>query len=430
MRAGIRFDGARCSAVVVDAWGAVIAEYAQSSEPEQSVHEVFGWLARRAGALSSVTLDVSTLLRVERQKRIIAIRIGPRPAIDDIHELAVSPQLIDSVRRTVHVTGGHDMRGRPLRDLGLETLRRELEAVGPGDLVASVTAVGSIANPDHEQRAADVILAAFPDARICLSHDFFSSALRDRDFTSTMNAALLQSGEELAARIEQAAHAQLPGVPVSFGLNDGGRAPIRGLGTTPVHALHATAALRIQGARHLAGVSEGDLVIIDDDSVVVGHVHNGVPAARTVVKRGREPGLASNAVHTDTYSPTLISDFLTPAAVLDVRASSAPLPTNAPEPTVQTAVDLAALGAAVAPLSSWADFLGQASSALELQAGLRSTEEDLRSQTIHWGAGPNATRVVESNAYTLAYASRHVARIRVHVIGDWVASAEGERVAG
>ena len=118
--------------------------------------------------------------------------------------------------------------------------------------------------------------------------------------------------------------------------------------------------------------------------------------------------------------PIFRSDLLAAAAVVDIRSPDTPLAPYAPEPTVGTDVDLIALGAAVAPLSSWADFLGPASTAAQVTSGLRSTEEDLRAQTIHWGAAPDSTRVVESTAYSLAYGSRNVVRIRVHVIGDWI----------
>lgn len=422
MRAGIRFHDGRCIAVIADAHGKVIAEYSQPFDPDDGIDEVFGWLARRAAAsLVSATLDVSELLKLERKGRIVAIRISPRPAVDQIHELGVSAELEGSVHHTLHITGGHDMRGRQLMDLNLQTLAAELKATDRGGgLVASVTAVGSVANPDHEERAADVILAHFPRARVSLSHAFFSTSLGDRDFTSTVNAALLAPGERLAKRVERAAERHLPAVPIFVGLNDGGRAPIRSLGATPVHASRSATALRTQGARHFAEVNEGDVVIIDDDTITVSHVHRGVPAAQTVVKRGRGPRLASNSVRIDRHVPIFRSDLLAAAAVVDIRSPDTPLAPYAPEPTVGTDVDLIALGAAVAPLSSWADFLGPASTAAQVTSGLRSTEEDLRAQTIHWGAAPDSTRVVESTAYSLAYGSRNVVRIRVHVIGDWI----------
>lgn len=428
MRAGVRLDGARCVAVMVDPHGVVVAEHALTSEPDAAIDEILGWLARQAGtSLQTATFDVSPLLQTEQEGRVLAIRIAPRPAADDIHELAVAPELSGSVRGTLHVGGGHDMRGRQLTDLRLADLRQQLADHGPvqpGGLVVSVAAVGSIANPDHEERAADAILDAFPDARISLSHEFFSSALRDRDFTSTANAALLHPGERLAARLERAAAAQLPGVPIAFALGDGGRSPIRRLNATPVHALRAGRAMQVQGARHLAGLDHGDLLILDDDSAVVAHVQHGVPAANTLVKRGRAPSLASNTARVDEHSPTQLYDLAAPLAVVDARTERGPLPHGVPEPTIVAEADLGALGAAVAPLSSWSDSLRHASAAGELQGVLRATEEELRSQTIHWGAGPESTRVVESDAYTLAYGSRHVVRIRVRVIGDWVAAAE------
>jgi hypothetical protein len=420
MRAGVRYDGADWSAVVVGADGEVVARNRLVADRHVGVARVAEWLSTGRHPIRAVTVDVSALLEPERRRRILAIRIAPRAPADAIHELAVAEELVATVRGTLHIGGGHDMRGRPLVDLDLASLRAEIAAVKTDDMVASISAVGSIANPEHEQRAADVILAAFPGARVSLSHDFFSTALRDRDFTSTANAALLGSGEELAALLESTLSRQLPGVEVSFALNDGGCAPIRRLGATPAHAVLATAGLRVQGARHLADVSDGDVAILDDDGIEVGSVQLGVPSAHSVVTRGRQPSLASNTARVGRLSRVPTADSPLAAVVVDARSVEGAPPPGVPEPSVHATDDLAALGAAVAPLSSWADFLAHAASTAELQAALRSAEEDLRSQTIHWGAAPDATRLVESNAYTFAYGSRHVVRIRARVVGDYV----------
>jgi hypothetical protein len=427
VRAGVRFDGARCIVVLVNADGSVAAGHEQTApDAEHGVPELLGWLARHGGDdLRSVTFDVSTLLRFEDRGRILAIRVSPRPAVDDIHELGIAPELTASVRGPLHLTGGHDMRGRALAGLALDALDEALADLDPTDRVlASVSAVGSIANPEHEQRVADAIFARFPDARVSLSHEFYSSALRDRDFTATANVALLESGERLAGLIESAASVHLPGVEVAFGLNDGGRAPIRRLGATPVHAVRAARPLAVQGARQLAGFENGELVLIDEDVAVI-HVHDGVPAVQSVLARGLERGLASNWVRIDSWTPALTTVGASPAAVV-VTQSDRTLPIGAPEPTVRCDVDLIALGAAVAPLSSWADFLAHASTSAELDGVLRATEEELRTQATHWGAAPDDTRVVESSAYTTAYGSRNVIRIRVRVIGDGASAVREE----
>ncbi|WP_130282419.1 hydantoinase/oxoprolinase family protein [Microcella alkaliphila] len=408
--------------VAVDADGEIVGEYSHSIGQEDPFPELFDWIAHRSNVgVRSVTVDVGGLLSMERERQVVAVRIRPRPAADPLHELPVPPDLRDSRLTVIDVTGGHDMRGRRLMDLEVASLTAALRGISSDtELVASVTAVGSVANPEHEQQAADALLSAFPFARVTLSNEFFSNSFRDRDYTAAMNACLMSSGDQLAAQIEQAARVQLPGVPVYFAVSDGGRVPIRRLGATPVNALHAGAALGLMGARHLAAVDEGEIVITDDAGAQVGRVHAGVPATHTVIRRGREPALACNAARIDPYSPSLLGEPERPAAVVDARSHDAVSMRGDLESTVRARVDLTALGAAVAPLSAWADFLGHASSSDELDSWLRATQEDLRSQVVHWGAAPESTRVVESTAYTLAYGSRHVVRIRVRVIGDWV----------
>lgn len=426
MRAGIRLAAADWTAVVVDDTGAVIAEHTEPSSETASAGDAFAWLASVGGGrLRSATLDVSDILGREPRSETLVVRISPRAPIDAAHELAVSAKFAGIVTRSIHVSGGHDMRGRVLAPLDQHALEREL--AGSGDhLVVAVTAVGSIANPEIEQRSADLILAAFPESRVALSHDFYSNAIRDRDFTATMNAGLLIAGEALAARIERSAEHHLPNVPVFVALNDGGRAPIRRLGATPVHALNSSKAMRVQAASQLTQVTEGSIVIVADGAIEVGHVHGGVPATNTLVKRGQEPSLASNTARITRYSSTVFDTALRPAKVLLTGARDDPIPPHVPKPSHVVSTDLVAYGAAVCALSAWADFLGRASNATELRTLLSTTEEDLRTQMIYWGADPGTTRVIESSAYTLAYGSRNVVRARVRIIGDWIGSTNKE----
>lgn len=422
MRAGIRFDGVKCFAVLVDNRGVVAHHDEWTVNGVDELEDALRWTAVESGGdLQSVTLDVGALLRPAHDGQVLAIRIGPRPPADDLHQLPVSPALTRAVGRTMHVTGGHDMHGRELAPLDLLSLEAAIRSGDPvPGVVAAITAVGSVASPEHERRVADLFLATFPDARVSLSHEFFSRALRDRDFTATYNAALLQAGDSLARRIDSAAARLLPDVPVAFGLNDGGRAPIRRLSATPVHAIHATAALNVQGVRHLAAVDDGDIVIVGDDSVAVGHVHRGVPATRPVARSGEAPGLASNVTRSDRYSQARFSALPVPAAVVDARSAPTAVTVGAPSPTHRAEVDMVALGAATAPLSVWSDSMRRATTAAQLRDVVRATEEDLRSQSINWGAAPDSTRVVESAAYTFAFGIRNVVRVRVRVIADWV----------
>jgi hypothetical protein len=401
-----------------------LAENEMLSPDDHGLEEILKWLAKMATqnddvSLKSVTFDVGGLLRPDPSGRVLVLRISPRPPVDAVHTLATPDDLRSCVAASLTLRGGHDSQGREFRPLDLASLRNALSEHDTGNgVVAAITAVGSTGNPEHERRAADVILDLVPGARISLSHSFYAKAFRDRDYTTTLNASLLVRGEQLAERFDLVAAKLLPGVPVSFGLNDGGRAPIRLLGATPVHAVRATPALRVQGARQLADLDDGDVAIIDEDSAVVGHVQRGVPAAQGLVRRGDRPGLASNVGRVEQYSPRYVERANGPSAVVDSRFEP---DLDRDESKISYArVDLGALGAAVAPLSVWSDSLRYASNSDELRRILRDVEEDLRSQCIHWGAGPESTRLIESSAVRTAYGSRDVVRVRVRVIGDWV----------
>jgi hypothetical protein len=356
---------------------------------------------------------------------VVAIRISPRPPADDFH-MTVLPALVEpAVTRTVHVRGGHDLRGRPLARLGLEAFLADLPGILAGDVRnVAITSVGSTASMDHETRIADAILSNDRDMRISISNDFYSSVFRDRDYTAILNSALMESGEELAATLEEAGRRQFPAALLSFAKNDGGRAPLSRLALAPVHGLRAQPAMAILGAATLAGIPEGEVILCMEDGVTVGHTRGGLPVTRSLIRQGFDASLASNAAILEPYTVHHPVRTDIPSVIADLREwQESALPFGL-VPTLPAVQDAALVGSAVAPLTAWIDRLETVSGRVDLRRVQNLAEEDAHSAAVQLGASPGQTHIIESNVFAMPYGNPGIVRIRVQAAGETSADEE------
>src|SRR6476620_9157101 len=305
MRVGLRLQGTSCRAVVLDGRTVVsAAREVHAGSLSEALESSLSGLRREFGSgITEITADVGRVLVERKLADVVAIRISPRPPADAFH-VTVLPALVEpAVTRTVHVRGGHDLRGRPLARLDLEAFLADLPGILDGDVRnVAITSVGSTASKDHETRIADAILSNDRDMRISISNDFYSSVFRDRDYTAILNSALMETGEELAAMLEEAGRRQFPATLLSFAKNDGGRAPLSRLALAPVHGLRAEPAMGILGAATLAGMPEGEVILCMEAGVTVGHTRGGLPVTRSLIRQGFDASLASNAAILEPYT--------------------------------------------------------------------------------------------------------------------------------
>ena len=422
MRVGMRLGESSCRAVAVDGpvLHALVEEHGATLE--EAIDRVFARLGHAFGAdIAEATVDVGEVLAGRDMAEVIAVRISPRPPADAFHAIRL-PEFVKSVVvRTVHVRGGHDMRGHVLAPLDVGTLRAELPWILTGNVRnVAITSVGSTAATEHETMVADAILAYDSGAKISISHDFYSNVFRDRDFTTVLNSALIDTGEYLAAMLQDMGARHLPLSRLSYIKNDGGRAPLSRLATTPVHGLYPTLAARILGAARLAGVRDGEIVVCRDRDVKVGRIRGGIPVSGTVMRRGREASLASNAVVIEPYS----ANHLDSLAIRSVVAELIPdtdthsPPTHGLVPTVTTQHDIALVGCATTPLTAWVDRLETITDEADLQRVQRIAEEDAKFVTVQSGASPALTEIVESNVFAMPYGHPGIVRIRVQAAGE------------
>ena len=379
MRVGLRLQGTSCRTVVLDGRTVVsAAREVQAGSLLEALESSLSVLRREFGSgITEITADVGRVLVERKLADVVAIRISPRPPADDFHMTVLPPLVEPAVTRTVHVRGGHDLRGRPLAQLDLESFLADLPGILASDVRnVAITSVGSTASADHETRIADAILSNDRDMRISISSGFYSSVFRDRDYTAILNSALMETGEELAAMLEEAGRRQLPATHLSFAKNDGGRAPLSRLAVAPVHGLRAEPAMGILGAATWARIPEGEVILCMEAGAAVGHTRGGLPVARSVIRQGFDASLASNAAVLEPFTAHHPVRTDIPSVIADLREwQETALPFGL-VPTLPAVQDAALVGSAVAPLTAWIDRLETVSGRVDLKRAQDVAEED------------------------------------------------------
>ncbi|MFF2246096.1 methylhydantoinase [Arthrobacter sp. NPDC058130] len=432
MRIGLMLQGSSCRALVLEGRTVVsVAEQLQASSLAEALDRVLHTLRLGLGnRITAVTADVGRVLAAGQPGNVVAIRISPRPPADRFHNTSLPALIEPAVTRSMHVRGGHDLRGRPLAPLDLKAFLAELPSILSGPLRnVAITAVGSTASPEHETRIADAILSNNSDMRISISSDFYSSVFRDRDYTAILNSALMESGEELAAMLEEAGQRHFPAATLSYARNDGGRAPLARLAVAPVHALRPEPAMAILGAATLGGLSDGEIVVCTDEGVSVGNVRRGLPVAQSRIRQGYEASLATNAAVAEPYTANHPVRPDIPSVVADVRTTQDTPPDYGLVATLPGARDLGLIGCAAAPLTAWIDRLERVSGRADLQRVQHRAEEEARSAAVQLGAGPTDPRIIESNVFAMPYGNPEIVRIRVQAAGGTSSSEEQSMAA-
>ena len=416
MRVGLRLQGSSCQAVVLDGHSVVFvgAESRGSSLLDALENALLDLPRERRTEITDITADVSPVLAVQKLAPVTVIRISPRPPADALYVSGLPAQVEPIVTRTVYVRGGHDLRGRVLAPLDLESFLTDLPEVLAGDgRNVAITSVGALASRDHETRIADAILSRDSEMRISISSDFYSNAFRDREYTATLNSSLMETGEELAGILDRVGRRHFPSATMSFSKNDGGCAPLSRLALRPIHGLRPEPAMRILGAAALAEVLDGEVILCSDARVMVGQVRSGLPVTRSLVRQGYEASLASNVAVIEPYTANHPARPSIARLVVDHRTrKEGPLPFGLLA-TLSPAQDTALVGSAVAPLTAWIDRLETVQGRADLETVQHLAEEDAKSAVVHLGADPGHARIIESNAYALPYGNPGIMRIRV-----------------
>lgn len=420
MRVGMRLSERSCCALVLNGRDIVgRAEHRNAATLAEAIDSVFARLATDFGAeIVEVTADVADALQVIGLTEVVAIRISPRPPMDRIHEMNLPPPVAGKVTQTVHVRGGHDIRGRELAPLGIDEFVSAIPRIFTGRVrTVAITAVGATASPAHELAVADAISVHDDEMKIRVSQDFYSNVFRDRDLTTVLNSAYVHAGEQVEALLEGARNTWLPAATVSYVKNDGGRGPLAQLSETPVHALFARWPARLVGAATVAGIRDGKVFIGGNFGRKVGRFHDGVPMVGDEIRQGIGAGLASNFASMEDYSTELHRHQEFSAVVVELDEDA---PLALPDELTASVIspeDLALVGCGSAPLTAWVDRLVTVANEVELLALHRLAEADAYSAAALAGASPTRLRLAESNVFAMPYGHPGIVRVRVQAVG-------------
>lgn len=179
----------------------------------------------------------------------------------------------------------------PLDEAGVHAAVGELKRLGC-DAVA-ICFLHSYANPQHEQRAAEIVREAWPEVYLCTSSDVLAEFREyERFTTTTVNASLLPIIDRYLDRFERGVAALgIPGRPLIMQSNGGAVSPDT-VRKFPINTFFSGPAGGVIGAATL-GESAGNLEVITFDmggtSTDVALIKDGKPGKKNVREMGGFP---------------------------------------------------------------------------------------------------------------------------------------------
>ncbi len=296
MRIGIDVGGTNTDAVLMD--GKRVVGWAKSPTTRDVSSGITNVLTALLSQTQIAPRQISAVMLgtthftnavVERKSlsRTAVVRIG-LPATAALPPFVDWPedlrQAIGGVSYLVH--GGYEFDGRPIAELNDAELREVAHKIRDAGInCVAISSVFSPVNPDHEQRAADLMANEIPGARISLSHEIGRIGLLERENAAAMNACL----SDLAVRIVQSFRAALSGLgitaPFYISQNDGTLMSADYVEKYPVLTFASGPTNSMRGAAFLSGLKDAVVVDIGGTTSDVGVLAQGFPREASVAVR-------------------------------------------------------------------------------------------------------------------------------------------------
>lgn len=356
-----------------------------------------------------ITFDVGTLLDAgmagtrERPSAgagtvPVMVRIAPRPPADRQHELRGSAPGLGQAH-IHHLRGGHSAVGEELAPLDTDAAAALAGLISPGQRVV-VTAVGSLANAQHELAVGKALLAGGRPAEVSYSHAFFSTSFAARERTAMLNSSLTDTTAPFATELAAFCRARYPQARPLVSTNDGGSTSLSRLSVSPVHSLASSAAAKIVGAAARLGHREGKLLVDDPADPLVGQLLGGLPIVGS------------------RYSPTAVGVIASRGALnWSIPGASAAAWTG-PRVQVEAPEALCAVGAACAPVTEWVNAMSTIKTHEEYTAALTTAENRATARLVSLGYAPSAVRTAEASAEATTFGHPNIVAIRVRAVVD------------
>ena len=419
MRIGVRITGDALHGVAVadrEICGSVI----ERVEPGSGIAAAFEGVlvalldsSREQKRPVSITFDVSRLLVPSELERIVALRIAPRPPADAAHEYSgeTTARYCDKVE---HVIGGFTKEGDEIAPLNPRQVRSIALEEPPGRRYV-VTGVGSSVNPAHEVEASRVLFTEAKPASVNHSHSFHNSSFAVRERTAVINSALLLSGERIVTSLAKVVAKHAAQARLHVMTNDGGAVPFSALAVKPVHSMLSTGAAELVGAAVLAGVDDGWIIIQREDGAVLGEMAGGTPTVTSRSRLASSELIATRAAQVMPNREGLVGDWM--GVPTEVWTGAAGEADRAEAPRIVADVDLAALGAACAPVVEWLERDVKIRSEAEKDQVLAASEAKVRVRLASNGVPPSLVRILESRVIGASYENSNTVAVRIRGVG-------------
>lgn len=366
----------------------------------------------------SITFDVSRLLVPSESERVVALRIAPRPPLDAAHEYSGETAALHC-DKVEHISGGFTKEGDEIAALDLQRVRSIALEEPPGRRYV-VTGVGSSVNPMHEVEVSRVLFNDAKPASVNHSHSFHSSSFAIRERTAIINSALLSSGERIVTSLAKVVAKYAPQARLHVMTNDGGAVPLSTLAMKPVHSVLSTGAAELVGAAVLARVDDGWIVIESDDGAVLGEMTGGTPTVTSRSSWGPAELIATRAAQVMPNREGLIGKWMGVPTVVRIGADGDRV--AAGSTGITTEADLAALGAACAPVVEWLERDVKIRSEAEKDQVLAASEAKVRVRLVSNGVPPSLVRILEARVIGSSYENSNTVSVRVRGLGGHLPS--------
>lgn len=196
----------------------------------------------------STTLATNAIVEGKGCK-VGAILIGHEP----IRELPSSSLAV--------IGGGHDIYGRPLENLDIESLKGALKDFKGKVSAIAVSSYLSIRNPEHELRVKDIIQKELDLPVVCAHQLTTTLGFHERTVTAILNAKLIPIITDLIKSVRQVLSERGINIPIMVVKGDGSLMGEKVAIQKPIETILSGPAASIVGATFLTG--EDDAIVLD-----------------------------------------------------------------------------------------------------------------------------------------------------------------------
>ncbi|MBL8647183.1 MAG: hydantoinase/oxoprolinase family protein [Sphingosinicella sp.] len=206
------------------------------------------------------------------------------PKADGVPPLAGWPDdLVEVAGSHIYMVGGGALyTGKDYAPLDEDALRAAAEdARAKGLKAVAISANFAPIRPDIEEKAAAVVQAVMPEARITLSSKVGGLGLIDRENAAVINATLAELSEKVIGSLQTAIADLEINAPIYISQNDGTLITTETASAFPILTCSAGPTNSIRGAAFLTGLDEAVVADIGGTTTDIGFLLRGFPRETT-----------------------------------------------------------------------------------------------------------------------------------------------------